>query len=76
MKYMYINTKDFQHFEYVNNLRLEKVISNEKRRSCMADKYRMFGIVGNHTVDNISFLSKVKGKVRLKFLYIFAILIL
>lgn len=66
IKFLYINTKHFQHFSYVNNLakdcelRLEKVINDKNRRKCMSDKEIMIGIVGNHTVDNLNLLSKGK----------------
>lgn len=65
IKYIYIDTKHFQHYLYVNNLakncelRLEKVIRDTNRRKCVADQDVMIGIVGNHTVDNLNLLSKV-----------------
>lgn len=66
IKYFYINAKHFQHFHYFNNLakacelRLEKVIRDENKRKCMADKNVMIKVVGKD--DNLNFLSKVKGK--------------
>lgn len=43
-------------------LRLEKVIKSENRRTCKPDKDVMVKVVGNLTDGNFNLLSKVKGK--------------
>lgn len=68
MKCFYIKAKHFEHYHYVNNLakdcelRLEKVIRDENRRKYVSDKDVMIKVIGNHSDDNLKFLSKVKGK--------------
>lgn len=68
IKYFSINAKHFPHFNYVINLakdcelRLEKVIKSENRRTCKPDKDVMVKVVGNLTDGNFNLLSKFKGK--------------